>query len=1129
MHWKGNHSIRMLGVVTIALLLQLHSPAPVSLLEAQTPEPTTSRTVVINEVAWMGTAASTADEWIELHNPTAQNINLDSWTLTGDDNNTPTITLIGSIPAGGFFLLERTDDTTVSDISADQIYTGDLINTGESLTLRDNTNLVIDTANSNGGAWPAGDNASKASMERINPLAPDDDSNWETHSGTIRNGLDASGNPLNGTPKARNAAATPPEPGDADLEVSKTGPLTAVAGMTITYTLHITNAGQSPAASLRVTDTLPASVVFVSSIPTPTLTTGRIVTWNLDALDSGAEHQIALIGSISPSAPTTLVNTLVANTATLESTYLNNTAVWTTTLTNVLINAVMFNGLAPLDTDEAVQVLNLSDNPAPLAGWELCKIASSNFACRTLPDLILPPRGKIWLTRNLEDFRQNFGFPADVLLSPWLSNNLSNEGDEVILRDAAHVVADAVVFGENGDSNTAGWGGDAIRIYQNNVSSAEGQILHRIPDEVTGLPITDTDTLADWMQSADDPVHGRRAVFPGWDFVEPFFWPTTTTVSATLMVGIAPDNGYEVISRTLNSAQESIKIEIYTLYHGDLSDLLIAKAQSGVSVTVLLEGSPAGMGEIDPRWQAELTTCQLLEAAGGKCFFMIHETTNHIYARYELIHAKFILVDNHWAVVTSQNFGNASIPSDDKGNGTFGSRGVVVATDAEAVVNRIAAVFDADCDPTNHHDILRWNTGGYARYGTPINPVDLYAGDATTTTVVFPEPLVLNGHFAFEVFTAPEGALRQRDTLLGLVARAQSGDTVYVEQLYEYATWGTEPLVGPNLRLEAYINAARRGARVRILLNSGSFDQEMYDPTQNHATVETVNQISRAENLNLRASLGDPTAYGIHNKMVLVQLHDEGGYIHCGSINGSESSSKINRELALQVQSDAAYAYLEAMFLNDWYRSNPIFLPGVLKHYTPPQHLLITEVYYATSDTNREWVEIYNPTGLPIDLSAHKIGDAAAPADYESMYLFPPGTFIQPQQVLVIAVSGERVPNAAFEIENDTTTPNMLRYVGWGDGSWNLANGGDQVILLGPDDRPVDVLLWGSVSYPGVSPHPGVSLSSSSLERYPTDVDTDDCAVDFRERSVPTPGKVPEEAQSPEIVPGIFALRHPLD
>jgi hypothetical protein len=33
-------------------------------------------TIVINEIAWSGTAASYADEWIELHNPSPQPIDL---------------------------------------------------------------------------------------------------------------------------------------------------------------------------------------------------------------------------------------------------------------------------------------------------------------------------------------------------------------------------------------------------------------------------------------------------------------------------------------------------------------------------------------------------------------------------------------------------------------------------------------------------------------------------------------------------------------------------------------------------------------------------------------------------------------------------------------------------------------------------------------------------------------------------------------------------------------------------------------------------------------------------------------------------------------------------------------------
>ncbi|MCI0610803.1 MAG: lamin tail domain-containing protein, partial [Anaerolineae bacterium] len=84
-----------------------------------TPTPVGFLSVIINEVAWAGTtAALTSDEWIELYNPGASPVNLAGWVLKSPDG-TPTIALTGTIPADGFFLLERTDDTTVSDIAAD--------------------------------------------------------------------------------------------------------------------------------------------------------------------------------------------------------------------------------------------------------------------------------------------------------------------------------------------------------------------------------------------------------------------------------------------------------------------------------------------------------------------------------------------------------------------------------------------------------------------------------------------------------------------------------------------------------------------------------------------------------------------------------------------------------------------------------------------------------------------------------------------------------------------------------------------------------------------------------------------------------------------------------------------------
>ncbi|MDW8327913.1 MAG: lamin tail domain-containing protein, partial [Anaerolineales bacterium] len=177
-----------------------------------TPTPTQPFTpglqIIINEVAWGGTAASASDEWIELYNPNALGVNVTGWTLTGSDGS-PAITLSGVIAAGGYFLLERTDDSTVSDIAADLIYTGDLNNNGETLILRDGLGNVIDTANADGGSWPAGSGApGYFSMERTAPTA-DTDANWHSNNGLQRNGLDANGQPLNGTPRRPNSAPLP--------------------------------------------------------------------------------------------------------------------------------------------------------------------------------------------------------------------------------------------------------------------------------------------------------------------------------------------------------------------------------------------------------------------------------------------------------------------------------------------------------------------------------------------------------------------------------------------------------------------------------------------------------------------------------------------------------------------------------------------------------------------------------------------------------------------------------------------------------------------------------------------------------------------------------------------------------
>ncbi len=130
----------------------------------------------INEIAWMGTEASSYDEWIELYNNSDFPVGLDGWRLQATDD-TPDIKISGTIPAGGFFLLERTNDETLPSISADLIYKGALSNQGEYLRLINEQGEIIDEIDCSSG-WLAGNNATKQTMERVRPMS--DPNEWQT-------------------------------------------------------------------------------------------------------------------------------------------------------------------------------------------------------------------------------------------------------------------------------------------------------------------------------------------------------------------------------------------------------------------------------------------------------------------------------------------------------------------------------------------------------------------------------------------------------------------------------------------------------------------------------------------------------------------------------------------------------------------------------------------------------------------------------------------------------------------------------------------------------------------------------------------------------------------------------------
>ncbi len=202
--------------------------------------------LIVNEVAWYGTIASTSADWIELYNPLDTELTLDGWTLEAQDGR-PTIDLTGILAGHGYYLLGHVTSAQATATAAptptctnfqlsdhvtiNQYFTDDVSSGGETLFLVNPSNIVEDYANRDGGSWPAGSTSHSASMERTGGNTPIPDSNtaWVTYADSPVNFVhDCSGNRVYGTPGGQNWAYNKtPTPTPKPTKTPTTRPPTA--------------------------------------------------------------------------------------------------------------------------------------------------------------------------------------------------------------------------------------------------------------------------------------------------------------------------------------------------------------------------------------------------------------------------------------------------------------------------------------------------------------------------------------------------------------------------------------------------------------------------------------------------------------------------------------------------------------------------------------------------------------------------------------------------------------------------------------------------------------------------------------------------------------------------------------
>jgi phosphatidylserine/phosphatidylglycerophosphate/cardiolipin synthase-like enzyme len=499
--------------------------------------------------------------------------------------------------------------------------------------------------------------------------------------------------------------------------------------------------------------------------------------------------------------------------------------------------------IIPSGSFEAVTIYNAGNAKANLRNYYL---DDGEGTVRFTADIFIDPKSSvtiastepsIWFTGRTVYVYGTCGIIAKSFI-------LADNGDEVSLkRTSGNQTVDAFVYG-NGDTSIPGWIGPAFgRI-------AAGKMALRYSS-------FDTDSANDWKIS----VAGRTD-----EKVR-----SAGTFNSSVTPFVFPDSKGDPVFRALEKASSEVLISMYILDHREIVSLLMTLLEKGVSVRILLEGSPGGgVPDIEVRYMTALYE-------KGADIHIIK--SNNGYKRYDLVHTKYAVIDSETVIITSENWRESSFGSN-RGWGAV----VESAENAEYMRN----IFLADFDIGNY-DIffLKDIYPNAAAISVPLYKARQSAPYDKFRASVKP---VLSPDFSFEFL--------KREIV-------NASSRVYAEQMSIQYAWTDITTESP---LSWSLTAAGNGADVKILADV-TFDNED-GAISNYTVVSLINDM---DGMSARTISGGDNFGLTHNKGVII---DDSVWI--SSINWSNAAFMNNREAAIEIQAKEVADYFAGYFMTDW-------------------------------------------------------------------------------------------------------------------------------------------------------------------------------------------------------------------
>ena len=564
-----------------------------------------------------------------------------------------------------------------------------------------------------------------------------------------------------------------------------------------------------------------------------------------------------------------------------------------------------------------------------------------SFSIRLNGETTLKPEQVLWIANRADRFKQVYGFLPDAEVE----NTESTIRDMVVVKgpvrhpqklgfvgvtDQSGVILDCLVYETSGEFEEefrfSGPWDDAPVHLNKRVAYSPFRYLIRRDRSGSGKLLPDTDTHNDWNSGFSSRKLGEevdyRIELPGQLNWVP---KKLHNVKADIWATSAPDNNYQAFIRLIDKAEKSIWVSIYQMTNPNIAKAFHRALKRGVELRIWLEGAPVGGIPDQERFLLnELVT------EGAKVYFLGGEKKLDLQPRYRFDHSKYTIVDEKIVVIGTENYGRTGVPVQND----YGNRGWMIQIQQPEFVAQLQKVWQHDVRPNTLLDVIPWEKDPRDAYGLPYRKPD-FKPNYVIPTGDYKEPvrpLHLKGKVDLELVLAPNNSLNTEQGLLAMILRAKK--TLDIEQNSIVRYWGRkkDKVRAQNLPLEAVISAARRGVRVRVLLDGTWYNISGDNLKNNDNTVAYLNDLAAKENLPLMAkviNLGSTNLSKIHAKGVLL----DGKEVFVGSINWTENSFKGNREVGVVVGDRRVTGYYQNLFERDWRRST--LYTGTIKNDEP--------------------------------------------------------------------------------------------------------------------------------------------------------------------------------------------------